>query len=177
MQIIKSIVVLVFLTFSLSPKLYSVDCLSFLSCTAGTCTCASVVPQVVENCRKQSTEGLALNQSAADAAGNLALISVILASPVSAHAAIAPCISVAGDAVVLAQAWKYDERCFWHEWTEHSEYFVYKCNSCRGYDQILNNNAPTNQEIERLIKPLERLPETESDDSEISEDSLHATQL
>ena len=146
---------IIFLSFFTAPKLYSVDCLSCLSFTAGTCTCVSVVPQVVENCRKQSTEGLALNQSAADAVGNLALISIILASPVSPHAAIAPCISVVGDSVVLAQAWNYDKRCFWHDWNEHSKFIV---DSCRSYEQIFPNPAPKSEEMERLVP-------TDSDDS------------
>ena len=140
-------IMLVLSLFSNAARLLAIDCLGCLSATAGTCTCVSVVPQMVENCRKKSTQGLAINQNAADAAGNLALISVILASPVSAHAAIAPCISVLGDAVVLTQAWEYEGRCFWHDWGEHSQFIV---DSCRSYEQIWGR-APTSEEMDRLI--------------------------
>ena len=141
--------------FSYTSRAFSVDCLGCLSVTAGTCTCVSVVPQVVENCRKKSTQGLALNQTASDAMGNIALISIILASPVSAHAAIAPCISVVGDSVVLTQAWEYDRRCCWEDWTEHSKFIV---DSCRSYEQIFNG-APTKEEMDRLLPDEENITE------------------
>ena len=134
-------------------KSFSIEILSCLSCTAGTFSFISAVPQVIENCRNESSEGVALSQSGADAVNNIAIIGIDIVSGVSWHATIAPLISVVGDIAILAQAYYYDNgRCVWHEWGEHAELVTERCR------HVCEKCAPTQNVMNREQEPLFKSP-------------------
>lgn len=134
-----------------------IDPLKFLSVTAGFFAIFSAFPQVVECYQSQTTEGVALSKSVADALGNLSLIYVYCAEG-SFSAIMAPSVSILGDILILLQGKVYNNRHFWHEMIDHFGIIRSKCN-CEENDPLLNKqqSLPLYVNNHGELQPSEKL--------------------